>query len=266
MTFRLGLLLATATCVLAAATASAQPTNDERARVHFQAGQSYFELGRYAESAQQFDEAYRLSPRPMLLANAALAFERAGDLAHAVERLEAYLASGAPEAEAVRGTATARIDAMRTRLAEQAREAEARADADAQTSAPEQTAVARAAPPPGRSRGGLRIAGLSIGSVGIGLGVAALALNLRALSIERELEEVCGPNGDACPADRADDIDRGETFSLLSTVGMISSLSTLALGTTLYVVGRRGRSTEPPAVAFIDFGRGRVSASVVGSF
>jgi tetratricopeptide (TPR) repeat protein len=245
--------------------ALAQTTDDDRARMHFQAGTSYFDQGRYAESAQQFDDAYRLSQRPRLLANASLAYERAGNLARAIERLEAFLASGSAEANESRATQTVRLESLRTRLAAEASRTPVAPDAEptSQETAAEPVAEAHDASGGGA---GLRISGLTIGGVGIGLGVTALALGLKAHAIHGELADVCGVNGDECPPDRADDIDRGARLSTISTIAMVGSLASLATGTTLYLLGRARRSDGTQASAFLDVGPGRVGVTAFGSF
>ena len=103
--------------VALASVAVAQTSADERAQFHFRAGTSYFEDGRYAESAEQFDEAYRLSQRPMLLANASLAYERAGNLAVAIERLEAFFAADAGDVGGGYMTSLERLEGLRARRA-----------------------------------------------------------------------------------------------------------------------------------------------------
>jgi Tfp pilus assembly protein PilF len=67
-------VLAFAAVLWSAASASAQSSDDERARGHFLAGSSYFDQGRYDQAAEQFETAYSLSPRSQLLLNAAAAY------------------------------------------------------------------------------------------------------------------------------------------------------------------------------------------------
>jgi tetratricopeptide (TPR) repeat protein len=61
------------------------------AREHFQAGQSYYAQGRYEKAIDEFEEAYRLDPKPLLLQNIAQAWEKLGNLPKAVEYFERYL-------------------------------------------------------------------------------------------------------------------------------------------------------------------------------
>lgn len=96
---------------------------DEQARAHFRAGRSLYDLGRFRQAAQEFEEAYRLSQRPELLFNAYVAFRDANDLAGAVRSLGAYLdlVQDAPD----RVNLQARLASMSEALEQQrAREAE----------------------------------------------------------------------------------------------------------------------------------------------
>lgn len=237
--------------------ARAQVSDDERARAHFHAGESYFAQGRYADAAEQFDEAYRLSGRAPLLANASVAFERAGNLPMAIERLEAFLASDAPEVESTRVTSATRLESLRARLA-----AQVESNRDEEPSV-EPLPASAPAEEPGAT---MRIAGLALGGAGLGLGVTSLALGLRARGIHGELTDVCGPNGDECPLNRADDIDRGRRFSRLSAATAAGSVVTLGAGTALYLLGRRVRGDERSASVVLDVTPDRVVAIAYGSF
>lgn len=233
-----------ALCALASTTVTlAQPSDDERARSHFQAGQSYYDQGRYAESAEQFDEAHRLSGRPQLLANAALAYERGGDLARAIERLEAFVASNAPEATSQATTLERRLASLRERLEAERVAAEAQAEAARATSA----AAAPSVPgPPVRDRRGMRVAGLATSGAGLGIGVVSLVTGVVAHGVHGDLERVCGPAGDACPESAAGDIERGRRLARLSTATTAIAIAAVGTGIALVVTGRR--RSEPARV------------------
>src|SRR5688500_8872763 len=90
-------LRASTICVVAAAlvsltsTAWAQPgaqTDDERARMHFQAGNAYFQTGEYDAALREFQRSYELSARPALFYNMALVHERLGNLEQAIAHLQ----------------------------------------------------------------------------------------------------------------------------------------------------------------------------------
>ncbi len=59
----------------------AQDSDDERAHTHFTAGRSYFEEGNYEQALAEFQHAYELSHRDVLLVNVANCQERLGQWA-----------------------------------------------------------------------------------------------------------------------------------------------------------------------------------------
>ncbi len=73
------------------ATLFSSPLAQAGARQHYDAGQDYYTQGRYNKAIEEFEEAYRLDPRPKLLYNIAQSYEKAGDLPKAAEYLERYL-------------------------------------------------------------------------------------------------------------------------------------------------------------------------------
>ena len=100
---------------------------DSQARAHFRAGRSLYDLGRFAQAAQEFESAYRLAERPELLFNAYVAYRDANDLDGAVRSLGAYLdlVQDAPD----RVNLQARLASMSEALEQQrAREAELEAE------------------------------------------------------------------------------------------------------------------------------------------
>jgi hypothetical protein len=61
------------------------------ARQHFMAGQDYYTQGRYDKAIEEFEEAYRLEPKPLLLYNISMAQEKVGELEKSVDYLKRYL-------------------------------------------------------------------------------------------------------------------------------------------------------------------------------
>src|SRR5689334_12023880 len=87
-------LVAVVMAISSAAMAQAAPTanDNEAARAHFMAGSAYYEQANYADAVKEFNEAYRLSQRPDLLYNLALAYERLEQWDEAIGALDRYLA------------------------------------------------------------------------------------------------------------------------------------------------------------------------------
>ena len=63
---------------------------EERAKLLFTNGSRLYEEGRYEQAIAAFEEAYDLSSQPVLLYNIANAWERLGDVPHALEALDRY--------------------------------------------------------------------------------------------------------------------------------------------------------------------------------
>jgi len=86
-------------CAVAPAVASEKaPDRTAEAKALFAMGQQMFDEGRYSEAAMQFSKAYAAAPRPQVLYNIALSYDKAGDVVTAIESYRWYL-SEAPENE-----------------------------------------------------------------------------------------------------------------------------------------------------------------------
>lgn len=114
MTARAGFLLALAAW---AGPAAAQSDLPVAAQAEFDRGREAYRTGQYAQAAEAFRAAYAIEPAPGLLMNAALAFERLGDLRAVREYLERFL-QVATDARYVgaRSRAQAMLDDVRQRL------------------------------------------------------------------------------------------------------------------------------------------------------
>ena len=91
--------------------AQADPTPEEVARAHYVSAQAYFKQGRVADALREFEEAYRIAPRPAFHYNIAICQEKLGNDAEAIAAYERYLEESpdAPDREAVQ----AHIDQLR---------------------------------------------------------------------------------------------------------------------------------------------------------
>ena len=88
--------LSTLTAALAVALAVATPAHaqsesDDQARGLFDAGQSAYEAGRFADAERYFRESYELSGRAELLYNIALSAEQARHDQAAIDAYRAFL-------------------------------------------------------------------------------------------------------------------------------------------------------------------------------
>jgi hypothetical protein len=90
MGMKRGLAIATVVCALVA-PAHAMTEEEERAKAHFLAGQSYYDQASYSDALREFNEAYRISKKPALLYNIARCFEALEKYSDAVNMLQRYL-------------------------------------------------------------------------------------------------------------------------------------------------------------------------------
>lgn len=92
-----GIALSTLLCVLGHCSAvfaqEVDAERERRARLHYESGTAYFDTGDYESALREFRASYAESPHAELLYNVFLCEERIGNLAAAVEALEAFLAT-----------------------------------------------------------------------------------------------------------------------------------------------------------------------------
>lgn len=221
-------------------TAPGQPRPDT-AEVHFGRGTALHREGRFAEAAEEFLVAWRLSHSTELLYNAYVAYRDAADTRRAADALREYLAVE-PRARN-RAMLQAQLAAM---------EAQLRAAAPAPAPAPPAPPPAAAAPPgppavvlrtpapaPRRRRSiALPVALMSAGGVAI---VAGAVLGATVLATESDLAAACTDR--VCdPALRAE-ADAGRTRALVTDVLLGVGLATAAAGVIVLLTGRDDSSS-----------------------
>jgi tetratricopeptide (TPR) repeat protein len=99
----------------APAAAPAPPAADQEARTSFEAGKAAYDEGEYAVALVQFERAYALSKRSLLLYNIGLAHDRLQHEERALESFEAYLEAHPNDERSA--DARARVKVLRERLA-----------------------------------------------------------------------------------------------------------------------------------------------------
>jgi tetratricopeptide (TPR) repeat protein len=87
------LLIALALAALAYAEPDAPALRTSAARALFQAGKSAYEAGHFEEALHEFNEGYRLSPRPEFLLNIAQTYNKLGRADEAMKFYEDFLAA-----------------------------------------------------------------------------------------------------------------------------------------------------------------------------
>ena len=224
--------------VIGAGRASAQVSDDERAREHVRAARSYFEQSRYEDAEREFFESYRLSHRAELLVNIATCRERALDFAGAVEILERYLRER-PNAED-RTTIETRMAQLRVL------QARAGGASGGPSSGPSSEPVPSR---PAASAGGgadLQLAGV-VTLVGAGAALAGmLVTGLWAHALYGDLQSLCGPDR-VCPESARPTLETGQALAVTSTVLMVTAGVAGAAGALLLILGLTSSGPSPSA-------------------
>lgn len=210
----------------------AESPDDERARAHFAAGQEYFGQERYAEAAEEFDEAYQLSGRPEMLINRARSEQRAGRPDEAIVSLE-LLFERHPQTS-YRAEAEGQLAQLRAERDARATGAEAPKQV-----APPELAPAPLAPPEAKRELKLwppRTPTLIAGSALVATVLVSAGTGWAAHAKHERLERRCRPV-DQCPEgyDYQADKERGQRLSRVSTGFTFAALALAAATAVLWV-------------------------------
>jgi tetratricopeptide (TPR) repeat protein len=144
----------------APAATTAAVSSDQEARASFAAGKAAYDNGDFAAALVQFERAYDLSHRSLLLYNLGLAHDRLKHEERALESYEAYLAANPQDERAP--DARARVKELRESLA--ARNA---------TAGTAESSIARDNSPDPRRRKRRLWYGIGFGVLAIGAGITA---------------------------------------------------------------------------------------------
>lgn len=223
------------------ANVSAQSPDDERARVHFVAGNAYFEAEQWDDAAREFEQAHELSGRPEMLINLSRAHERGGRLREAISDLTLLL-ERYPKT-AYKAEAEQRIANMRVLLGE---------DAEPEPLPPVVMAAQEPAPAPAQKpqapaneRGKIwppRLPTFIAGGTTLALGVSALVTGLVAHAQYTDLDAQC-PDG-VCSARYADEKERGQRLARTSTGLSFAALTMASATAVLWFLDVRASSSS----------------------
>jgi tetratricopeptide (TPR) repeat protein len=244
----------------AVSSAAAQGSHDEqKARIHFEAGRLHYDQGRFAEAEREFTLAYELSGNAALLYNLFLVHRDAARMDKAVQALEEYLEKVPDQPN--RAGLQARLEAMKAKLeAERSRSPSGPAGAADPTTpgAPGDPSPAHAhgaAPepvdtPPARS-GGVPIGAVVTMAAGGALVLGAVVTGVMAKSAESDFHEGC-PTRTACDPALESTRDKARRLGLITDVLWITGAVAAVGGLVWLLVGKggSGETREPPPVAF----------------
>ena len=211
-------------------SAQAAPPHDDtaRARLHFEAGSSYYRDGDYRSALREYETAYRFAPRPALLYNIAQCWDRLGDKEKTVAYLRRYLEAepGAEDRPAVERWIANLEQALKPQPA---------APPPAPVSPPSATQAGPSTPPsaptqkPPRGRFYTWIAA----GTGLVLGAGGLTFGLLARSRYDDLKDGCGDTEVGCDSS---DIDGVRHRALAANVLFGVSAAALATAGVLWFV------------------------------
>ena len=197
----------------------------DEAKIHYQAGKSYFDRADYLSAMRQFQASYNLSKRGLLLFNIGLCQEKLGDYLGARHSLDAYLKvpESKPDHELVQQKLIRLDQLIREREAEEQRQ---------------KGQASTVVPPPGGSATGARTRTWGYYLIaGGGVVVAtAIGLGVGAHLQYGELAGKCGADGKRCPADFTGQRDLGRNLALATDVLLPVGVAAAIAGTVVVLV------------------------------
>jgi tetratricopeptide (TPR) repeat protein len=213
------------------ATAQTVEQDDARARTHFEAGRSYYEVGNCERAVEEFRQALALSNRPALHMNVAICEERLGMWDEAAESLTLFRDALPPEDEQ-RARIEQRIANLRERAARAQEEARMAREAEAAQRA--QTDVPR---PEARRvyDEGLLVPAVALFAGGAAVLVVTAVTGGLAISERDHIAAGCGASQSCSPAE----LQALRDFALSADV-------TLGVGLGLVVIGGILLWADPP--------------------
>jgi tetratricopeptide (TPR) repeat protein len=237
-----GLAIVALVCA-AVAPAYAISEDDERAKAHFLAGQSYYDQASYTDALREFNEAYRISKRPALLYNIARCHEALEQYDDAVKMLERYLQED-PQTED-RVSVETHIANLKGRGVHRGP-----GEPDVGRPPPRPQPVAQPQPPPQPTTPPppahrKRVATWVVGGIGVGLLAAALGTGVASQLDYNDLSSKCMAN--MCDPSEQKKIDSGKRLAIATDVLWPIGAAAVVTGVVLFFV--EGRHKKELAVA-----------------
>ncbi len=248
----------------------------EKAKVHYQAGSTFYDKAMYVAALEQFQLAYAAAPTPALLYNMALCQEKLGELALAIKLLRKFEISLPFNKQ--REDVAAKIKAWEGRLARatpahsptpkvEPKPAPKLAPTPEPAAvpepkrAPEPVPESVPSPDPSPRAGGRLWTWVAAGAAGA-LGVTALGLGISTSLRHADLEESCGQTQQGCAEE---DIDGVGARALATDVFIGLTAGAAVAAVVLFFVERSG-GESPAASAWITPRSGGAAVGLGGSF
>lgn len=209
-------------------------TDDAHARKLYKQGDKAYAEGRYEDAAADFEKAYALSGRPLLLFNLANAYERLERYADAAEALDRYLPDAKPkEQDAVEK----RIGNLKRRARKKEQEEEKKREEEAKRQRRKKAAQPASHPPgttsssPAPPTTGYVLLGVGGASLAVGGVFGALALSARS---DEKRECASSTQGRFCTINANNAISRDQHYSLIADIGF--GVGVVAAGVGAYLL------------------------------
>jgi tetratricopeptide (TPR) repeat protein len=252
-----------------AGPAHAAPRAKQSAEDHYQKGMKAYTLGKFPDAIAEFERAYELRSEPIFLYNIAQSHRQNNDPARAIFFYRRYL-EAEPGAKN-RADIEQRIKDMQSQLNAKSENAPAPAPAPQPivvvappmpqpvASEPVPVVQAQPAPPaasPGRS---LRIAGITVGVLGVAGVAAGIVFGVHATSLHDEAVK---------PGSVYDDskYQSSKSFRTLEWVSLGVGGAAIITGGVLYYLGATAKSSGHPVAIVPVVGPGIGGAALSGSF
>ena len=212
----LGFFLMVGLAVLArvGVAAAQESPEDERARLHFQSGASYYEAGDYEDALREFTRSFELSEKPALFYNFSLCHQQMGHYEVAADYLQRYLEQAEPIPN--RANLERRLENLRQRADEELH----RTTREPEPEAPAPTFWEGLSP-----------------LVYVGSGVAVAGLISLAVAGPLALVEKQRLDDDPCSTSRICDAGSLRVRALVADVGLGLFVVGAALATTFFFLG-----------------------------
>ena len=252
--------LATLGLVVAVLLASVAPAGaiteeEERAKAHFLAGQSYYDQASYTDALREFNEAYRISKRPALLYNIARCFEALEQFGDAVSMLERYL--GEDPTTSDRQAIEARIGNLKERQAALRLRPRAPAEPPEPSRPPTpqpQATAPPSKPPPASTLHRPRLWTWVVGGAGLAVLAAAAGTGIASQLGYNDLSHQCAGDGRCDPATVSNArgrIDRGRSLTLATDVLWPIGAVAAAAGVALFFLEGRHAIRHAEVAPFV---------------
>ncbi len=273
----ISLITATLLAVPAASISSpaaAAPSGDTAAadaRDLYDQGRVAFDAGKFDKAAELFDAAYDQAKNPNLLYNAAVAYEEAGDLNTARERLQQYRAEAPSSEHESIDSELSRIENLIAIAEESTQDSPPvtpEPDASDTDSSSTDGAASLGDDEPNRrsGRAGLiatgTLAGVA-GAVALGFGLAALQ---RKNAVEDECSALEGGGKPLCTNKARDLNDDRRTFALVTDIGIGVAAASAVAFTVLLIRSRRNKNQTARTAVAPMLGRHEAGAAFTARF